>query len=321
MKEIGGYFELENLISDEYYSNLISLNSARNSLLYLIKVKNITKLHIPYYLCDSVINVLKNNKINFDYYKVNSDFTPKFEGKLKKNEFLYIVNYFGQVSNEMILNFKELFKNIIIDNTHAFFQNPIDGIDTIYSCRKFFGVPDGAYLSTDIKDVKKLPLDKSKDRMQHLLGRYEENAFDYYKQFQTNDEIFEKEPIKQMSRITHNILGAIDYEYVRRVRNKNYIYLYQKLKKFNKLNLNIPDGAFCYPLYIENSFEIRKKLIDNRIYISKLWPNVLNEDRDKIALKYSNNILPIPCDQRYNEKDMEYIVDIILEELIKEMGE
>lgn len=39
---------------------------------------------------------------------------------------------------------------IILDNTQSFFQKPISGIDTIYSCRKYFGVPDGAYLSTNI---------------------------------------------------------------------------------------------------------------------------------------------------------------------------
>lgn len=313
MKEIGGYFGLEKLVSNEYYSNLIALNSARNSLLYLVKVKDIKKIYIPYYLCDSVFNVLKNNNINFEYYNVNYDFTPKFSGKLECDEYLYIVNYFGQLTNENILDFKNIFKNIILDNTHAFFQDSMEGIDTIYSCRKFFGVPDGAYLYTDSNISIDLDIDKSKDRMKHLLGRYEECAYKYYEDFQMNDEVFEIEDIKQMSKLTHNILGAIDYENVRRVRDRNYIYLYNRLNKYNKLDLSIPIGAFSYPFYTENSDEIRKKLIDKKVYISKLWPNILDENRDKVALEYSNNILPIPCDQRYDEEDMEYIVDIILE--------
>lgn len=39
MDEIGGYFQLEQLISNEYYNNLISLNTGRNALLYLLKAK------------------------------------------------------------------------------------------------------------------------------------------------------------------------------------------------------------------------------------------------------------------------------------------
>lgn len=36
MKEIGGYFELEQLISNEYYKDLVPLNNGRNALLYLL---------------------------------------------------------------------------------------------------------------------------------------------------------------------------------------------------------------------------------------------------------------------------------------------
>ena len=41
------------------------------------------------------------------------------------------------------------FKNLIIDNCHAFFSPPIEGAFNCYSTRKFFGVSDGAYLIKD----------------------------------------------------------------------------------------------------------------------------------------------------------------------------
>ena len=47
MNEIGGYLEFEQLVSNEYYSNLIRLNSARNALYYVILAKKIKKLYIP----------------------------------------------------------------------------------------------------------------------------------------------------------------------------------------------------------------------------------------------------------------------------------
>ena len=41
MNEIGGYFGLEELIHNEYYPNLVAVNTARNALLYLVKAKGI----------------------------------------------------------------------------------------------------------------------------------------------------------------------------------------------------------------------------------------------------------------------------------------
>ena len=37
MKEIGGYFEFEQLVDNEYYKDLLKLNTGRNALVYLMK--------------------------------------------------------------------------------------------------------------------------------------------------------------------------------------------------------------------------------------------------------------------------------------------
>ena len=311
MKEIGGYFGLEQLVSNEYYKNLIPLNNGRNALLYLLKTKNIKKLYIPYYLCDSVSYMLKRNGYDFEYYNIDSNFIPIFNKVLANNEYLYVVNYYGQLNKEKIIYLKQKNKQIILDNAQAFFQKPIENIDTIYTCRKFFGVPDGAYLSTDLKIKSDLEIDISKGRMRHILGRYESNASEYYKDFQNNDESFKTEQLKHMSNLTHNILGAIDYENVRQIRNENYNYLKGQLGEFNKnkINLSFADGAFAYPVYLENGIEIRKKLVEKKIYIPTLWPNVIDEmQEDSIEYQYAANILPLPCDQRYRIEDMKYIV-------------
>lgn len=318
MKDIGGYFGLEQLISNEYYNDLISLNNGRSALLYILKAKGIKKLYIPYYLCNSISDILVRDNYDFEYYNVDSKFMPIFSRELGANEYLYIVNYYGQLSNDKVIELKQRYNQILVDNTHAFFQKPIKGIDTIYTCRKFFGVPDGAYISTNCKLNKKLSTDISKDRMKHILGRFEGKASDYYCDFQNNDRLFKNETLKYMSKLTHNILGAIDYAKVREIRNQNYDYLHSKLCKYNKLSLKAPDGAFAYPLYIENGIEIRKKLAKGKIYIPTLWPNVLGEmPEDSVEFNYSANILPLPCDQRYGLEDMEYIVDILSKYLKK----
>lgn len=45
MKQIGGYFELKNIVSKEYYKDLISLNTWRNALLYVMKARNIKNIY------------------------------------------------------------------------------------------------------------------------------------------------------------------------------------------------------------------------------------------------------------------------------------
>jgi len=222
------------------------------------------------------------------------------------------VNYYGQLTNERILEFKIEFGNIILDNTHAFFQKPINNIDTIYSCRKFFGVSDGAYLSTDIELKEELEIDVSKDRMMHILGRFESSASDYYNLFINADESLNREQLRYMSKLTHNILGAIDYENVRQIRNENLAFLDEQLGKKNKMNFIMPDGAFAYPFYVENGIELRKRLAKKKIYIPTLWPNVLETAIERsVEYQYVANILPLPCDQRYGIQDMELIVNNI----------
>ncbi len=309
-REIGGYFQLESFSGQEYYSNLIALNSARNCLLYLLKAKNIKKIYLPYFLCDSVTKLCDSVGYMYEHYSIDESFLPIFNKELNKGEYLYVVNYYGQITNEKVLVLKEKYGRIIIDNVQAFFQKPIDNIDTIYSCRKFFGVPDGAYLSTNGVLDENIEVDCSKDRMKHILGRFEGCASEYYKDFKENDASFVTLPLRKMSKLTKNLLKAIDYNNVIEIRNTNYKLLADELSKINQLKLSIPNGPYCYPLYTKNGMEIKKRLSANKIYIPTLWPNVLNLD-NTIEKDFAENILPLPCDQRCTLDDMKYIVEQI----------
>ena len=115
-----------------------------------------------------------------------------------------------------------------------------------------------------------------------------------------------------MSKLTNNLLHAIDYETVKRQRRDNFAYLHDKLSSINKLNLLVPNGAYMYPLYIDNGEVVRKKLQANKIFVPILWPDVFELcHEDELEYDMANNILPIPVDQRYGIEDMEYIVEEI----------
>ena len=313
MKEFGGYIEFEHNNGNEYYSDLINLNCGRNCLAYILKARAIRKIYLPYFLCNSVDDVCKKYNVKIEYYNIGQDFLPEFNKKVSDNEALYIVNFYGQIYDKEIKQYKEKYKIIIVDNAQAFFNKPIDDIDTIYTCRKYFGVPDGSYLKTDKKLEEELETDVSYQRMNFLLGRYEQGAEKFYSEYVDNNKLFKNEPIKYMSKLTHNLLRSIDYQFIIKRRTENFEFLNSKFKKYNKLNLSVPKGAFMYPLYIENGSEIKNELIKRKIFIPTLWPDVFDKT-DKCAMEYdmAKNILPIPIDQRYNEEDMDYIMQEVI---------
>lgn len=306
MKEIGGYIELDTYTGNMLHDEGIKLNCGRNALAYIIKAKNIKKLWMPKFMCDSCDIVLSDNQVDVQYYSIGLDFKPAIK---EWDGCLYVVNFYGQLSNEYL---SSLGKNIIVDNAQAYFQEPIPRVDTLYTCRKFFGLADGAILYTD-KTIDVNEQDESFERMHFLLGRYERSASEFYAEYVENNHFFRNEPIKRMSKLTENLLHGIDYEMVMRKRTENFSYLHEKLHSMNKLNLSVPIGAFMYPLYIENGAEVRKQLQAKKIFIPTLWPAVFNLcDENDLEYDMAKNILPIPVDQRYGIEDMEYTLYSIL---------
>lgn len=314
MKEIGGYIELDMASGEEYHKDAVAVNSGRHALEYIIRAKNIRKLYIPYYLCASVRKLCEKCHCEYEFYRIKSDFSLDFNKKLAENEFLYIVNYYGQTDNEKIREYKSTYKNIIIDNAQAFFQKPVENVDTVYTCRKFFGVSDGGYVYTDAELREKLETDVSYERIKYVLGRFETDAGTFYKEATENNKFFATEPLKLMSKLTHNLLKGIDYNNAKKIRTENLEYLHKRLKNINKLDLNVQEGAFMYPLYVGDGEGLKKKLIENKIFVPTLWKDTLDvTEQGTVEWEYTENIVPLPVDQRYTVDDMEYIAKVIMD--------
>lgn len=306
MKEIGGYFGLEEFSGTEYYPELVAVNHACNGLAYLIKARGIKKLYLPCWLCSSVSSLCEREGCAYEYYHVGEDLLPKFDRILNDGEYLYVVNYYGQLTDEQVLALKAKHERIILDNIQAFFARPIEGIDTLYTCRKFFGVPDGGYISTDAR-LDDLPVDVSMDRMKHVLGRYEVCASEYYADFAANEKIYRDLELRAMSKLTHNLLRAVDYEAVKRKREENFACLHELLGGSNGLRVREVDGPYMYPYLCDDGMRVRKALQARKIYVSMLWPSI-PECSDGTERRYAEEILPLPVDQRYSLEDMKYMI-------------
>ncbi|MBE6927150.1 MAG: hypothetical protein E7467_01445 [Ruminococcaceae bacterium] len=308
MREIGGYLELDKPFGKEYYPEAIKLNSAQNAVAYLNRVKKISKLYLPYYLCDSVVGMCHREGIDYELYHVDKDFLPLFDKNIGETERFYIVNFYGQLSREQLL----AYPNVIVDNVHAFFTPPMEGVDTLCSCRKYFGVPDGAYLISNAPRIA-LEQDRSYARMRHILGRYDcACASEHYGSFQSNEDEVLSMPLRQMSALTQHLLSSVDYAQVKAARQANWQTLHEALGERNGLRLRTPPAPYMYPFYTERGGQLRSALAAQKIYIPTLWPNVLTGEASDIEKDYARNILPLPIDQRYDQKDMERIIEALL---------
>ncbi len=321
MMEIGGYFELEHFNGRPYYSGLCELNLGRTALVYLLRALKCRTLHVPYFICDSVTRACEQAGFSLCYYHLDKNLAPVLECEPAADEYLYLINYYGQLSDEQILAFSQRYSRIIVDNTHSFFQRPLKNIPTLYSCRKYFGVSDGAYLSCSQELPFLCETDKSQHRMSHLLGRFEDTASLHYAEMLTTADRFHGESVKNMSLITRNILNGIDYDAVRRTRNRNYRYLSERLEQDNIMNRIIPDGPFAYPFYTQNGPAVRKELASLHIYIPTYWNNVIAAmPKESVEHDLAANILPLPCDQRYGSWEMEHLADAVLT-VLQQFGE
>lgn len=293
----------------EFHEQGIALNSGRNCLRYLIRARKIKKIWLPKLLCSAISDTCLEENVEISYYSVDNNLHPVLTEIRNREDWVYLINFYGQCSSDEIVSYSKEYKNLIIDNVQAFYTKPIEGLDTIYTCRKFFGVPDGGYLYTDCTLSGILQKDESYDRLIFLAGRLERSANEFYSEYRENEQRIDELPLRKMSMVTQDLLRGIDYEQIKKDRERNFRYLHEQLKAFNQLELCLPDGPYMYPLLVKNGVEIRKSLQGKKIYIPTLWPNVLESlTHEETEYALAKNILPLPCDQRYDLNDMQYLV-------------
>ena len=170
-KEIGGYLELERFSGPMMHEDALALSSGRACLSYLIEQRDIRKILLPDLLCDVVTTVCEERGVTVRRYAVGEDLRPADMLQPEKDEWLYLVNYYGQLSKEELLSWAKDNPRLIVDNAQAYFSAPVKGADTLYTCRKFLGVADGGFLYTDAP-ARTLERDESHGRMDFVLGRF-----------------------------------------------------------------------------------------------------------------------------------------------------
>lgn len=314
MTPIGGYFSLELPFHEELHKDALRLNTGRNCLEYILRARQYRKVFIPYYTCDVVLEPFQKLNVEYEFYHIDINFEIVPEISLHDGEALLYTNYYGLKQRYVEQLAEHYGHQLIVDNTQAFYAKPVKGIDTFYTCRKFFGVPDGAYLYTDKPLDLFFEQDVSWERMSFLCKRIDIGPEAGYIDFRDQSHKLAGQPILRMSNLTRRLLKSIDYRSAAIRRRRNYQYLHQFLGSSNLIDPIFDDDAvpMIYPFLIEKE-GLREHLIRNKIFVARYWPNVLKwAPPSSLESKLADMLLALPIDQRYDEEHMQVMVNTIL---------
>ena len=314
-REYGGFLPLELNKGKEYYqyanTQMQRFNCAKAAVDNVLGYIDTYKIYVPYYLCPNVCKEIEHHNIEVCYYYINNNLLPELLPD-EQGICIYLVNYFG-VMDKAIAEYARNFEKawVIIDNCHSFFEKPIMGkrFFNVYSCKKFFGVPDGAYLIGEdiaVGDTKEVYAD---EKAGYLLECLEHGTnYCYARKKNVDHAIAEK--YEGMSVLAQRILMSIDYDAVKYRRHENF-YLYEEaFATSNILTCEKESTPYMYPLNVGKN--IKKQLVDQKIYVPTLWDSTLKEQfKEKLEYRLADETIFLPVDQRYEKNDIQYIIEVI----------
>lgn len=301
---------------------------------------------IPAYTCHTVIEPFLQANWNVYFFPVDERLC------IKKEEFLSLLAsaspdvilfhpYYGkklmEYEKDLLRQAKKRNILIIQDLTQSLFS-PLhpDYVDiTVGSIRKWFGVPDGAFLSiadsvpfavTENEQYNTEFTDSQWDAM-YLRGEY----------FRTGNLNFKKISIRlnkyaeslacktkitphKISDYSLSIIRSTDFNTISSKRIENFKTLLSTVEKNNTCIpiITSPDmlenAPLYFPLYVRDRGRVQKFLAANSIYAPILWG--VEDDavlEDGTVRDIYEHLLAIPIDQRYDRDDMLYIANGINE--------
>ena len=228
------------------------------------------------------------------------------------------MNYYGINSKERMESLARQYCNVIMDNSQAFFAEPLKDCMNVYSARKFAGVPDGAYVIGEGAEhyVEEYQQGYSSDTSLFLLQRIEYGCEGKtYASRMTNEKRIDNEDILKMSALTTQILKGTDYEFIIEKRKENFQTASELFDDINLLDVCKYYNSDCvpmvYPLVVEDD-RLLHKLLEAKHFQGHWWSYLLDEmEENDFEYWISKYIIPITIDQRYGRKELECIRTII----------
>ena len=319
--EIGSFLELQLPRGKEFYGgehNIARLNSGRVAIWHAFRLTGCEAIWLPYYQCDTVREFLTKKNVPIRYYHIDKNFDP-VDLAPGENEAVLLVNYYGMMSYARMAALAAPYRHVIFDCSQAFFCAPNSVGFTVYSARKFVGVPDGAYVVGDGAErfCEEYPQGFSSDTSVFLLQRLEYGCEGKtYTSRMVNEHRIDSEDACRMSALTHAILDGTDYAPIREKRRENFAFADKLFHSTNRIDPMRYYDETCvpmvYPLVIEDD-GLLPKLLENKHFQGHWWSYLLDELPETCFESWlSRYIVPITIDQRYGAAELTHLAELIL---------
>lgn len=353
MKDIGSIFPLSNKQIAEAENEFFSASKdqkvyyalCREALYDIaISLEQTNKIVLlPSYTCQTVIAPFEEAGWECHFYSIDKDLYINIDSLLNEVNaispaLLLVHPYYGMDLSEKEIEAIKLVgsKNIkiVLDITQCIFTSQkLPFVDyCVGSYRKWFPVPDGAFLTSryDISCFNREKaehdafVEKQTDAM-YLRNLYFESGEQRIKDIsirlsKSADHIAECSITPHcMSRVSSVLLSKEDKENNIKRRIENFTYLFKNLvgnEKYEPVCNDIKrltSAPLYFTIYVKNRRNLQVLLAANKVYAPVIWPvedsKVLIDENVKYIY---DHLLAIPCDQRYSLEDMERVINVIL---------
>lgn len=286
------------------------------------------RVFLPYYYCHNVESFLKELMVKVCYYEDGPNQTRGDNLRDVDDEKTAIVwvNYFGIRRN----SFLSKSAVVIEDHTHDPFSTLAKESLADYcfaSLRKTLPIPAGGILwssqNAELPDPPKetdaanslafIKLSAMLLKKDYLQGEnMHKDDFRYL--YLDSEAGFENiNTNAALPRFVKNLTTRIAVCDVRNAKKKNFLILSELISKKELLFIKEIDKELCpfgVVLLFENQGErdaTRLHLINNKVYPAVLWPN----QKNPMSKDFSERMLFLHCDCRYNTNDMKLIAELI----------
>ena len=308
--------------------------SGRHAIDAIVYQEGWKRMWVPAYFCYEVIQHIRLLGIEIIFY--NDHPLRKDDDLLvrslpyQEGDVLLRMNFFGlrsKRSNEGIP------VSVVEDHSHALLSSWALNSDAdwcIASVRKSFPVAIGGILWSPLK--MKLPSQiEPTDSCNQLVGiRYEAMQMkrkyletngekidkdSFREKYIQTEEMLDKLPLSGMDKESKDIFLKADYKRWTDLRTANWEIATNILdKRFSILKSVDEDWSPFSIIFVCNSDDermaLRQHLIQNRIYPAILW-KVPEDSCFSDALDFSNRMLSVHCDARYNRQQIEEMCSLI----------
>jgi hypothetical protein len=242
-----------------------------------------------------------------------------------------VQSYFGFDTLATIRKRLEETKAVVIEDiTHSLFSD-IPRVRADYytgSLRKWGPLPDGGFAISSKGSFGKKPILENDSLLRlkldalHKKFRYikkgEGLKQDYLDAFRLAEtEIENENQIYKMSGISAALFKSWEIGKIADLRQKNYRVLFDMLSNCRSVSPvlgNLEEGVvpLYFPIYHSKRSELQAYLAEHKVYAPVIWPiPSFLEEMDWLSKVVYRNILAIPCDQRYTQREMVKVGELI----------